>query len=449
MWHNIFRNVLSVAALAALTAVPAGAQDGAVIGFSVSASKTEARIAFQLVNGDTRRVALLDGRVRVDNEVVGRYTPDGRLEREWRAFLAEAGTLSTEDVIVAARTFAPTGLSASDAESAAALGAVFRQLELAASVPLPPTPPTPPAPPSLDAVIATATQAALAGAAAESVGDVAEIARDAREAARSLRESLRTSIREGIRNEARQNYRFNFDFQDGNGSRASVRATTPVEGIWNGLLGVTGSFLALLGVAFGASFFANRQLDIVADTVQTSFARSFFVGLFAQPLILPAFAMMVVGLTLTVVGVLVVPVAIVAFIAALAAAIVGGYLAVARVTGATFLARKQRDHGLEGLGVLRSLAYGIAILLAIWLPAVALAWAPVAGPILKWTAVALTWAMVTTGFGASILTRGGLRGTFGRRFAPRPVTPDTLFAETGEAVAPEISTAEWLAQGKW
>ncbi len=157
---------------------------------------------------------------------------------------------------------------------------------------------------------------------------------------------------------------------------------------------------------------------------------------------------MLVGLTLTVIGVLVIPMAIIAFVAALAAAVAGGYLAVARVAGAKFLSRKQQDYGVEGAGMLRSLAYGVGILLAIWLPAVLLGSAPVAGSILTWTAVAATWGLATTGFGAAILTRGGLRGTFGQRFAPHAIAPDHVFAEPLEdPLATKVDTAEWLAEG--
>ncbi len=87
------------------------------------------------------------------------------------------------------------------------------------------------------------------------------------------------------------------------------------------------------------------------------------------------------------------------------------------------------------------MAYGLAIVLAIWLPAILLGWAPVAGEILTWTAALVTWGLATTGFGAMILSRGGLRGTFGRKFAPPPVTPDELF----DRPETRVSTSEWLA----
>jgi hypothetical protein len=190
------------------------------------------------------------------------------------------------------------------------------------------------------------------------------------------------------------------------------------------------------------SFFAGRQLDVMADTVSTSLVRSFFVGLLAQPLILPAFGAMIAGLTLTVIGILVIPVAVVAFAVALLAATMGGYLAVARVAGSAWMKRRLGDHGVEGFGILRSVAYGLAILLAVWVPAVLLGWVPVAGSMLTWAALVFTWMLMTTGFGAALLTRGGVRSTFGRRFQPQALPPASLF----ENPASEISTGEWLGR---
>jgi hypothetical protein len=82
--------------------------------------------------------------------------------------------------------------------------------------------------------------------------------------------------------------------------------------------------------------------------------------------------------------------------------------------------------------------------LAIWLPAILLGWVPVVGSVLTLVALAVTWALATTGFGAAVLTRGGVRTTFGRRFHPVPLPAATLFEQPG----PEISTGEWMSSGR-
>jgi hypothetical protein len=142
-----------------------------------------------------------------------------------------------------------------------------------------------------------------------------------------------------------------------------------------------------------------------------------------------------------VIGILLVPVAIVAFAATLAAAVVGGYLAVARVAGSAWMMHRRGDHGDSSLGLLRSIAWGLAIVLAVWLPAILLGWVPVAGDALLVVATLVTWALATTGFGAAVLTRGGVRTTFGRRFHPPAIPSATLYERPGG----ELSTSEWLA----
>lgn len=175
-------------------------------------------------------------------------------------------------------------------------------------------------------------------------------------------------------------------------------------------------FLAMGFMGLGFLFFAPRQLETVADTVWHSFWRSFLAGLFAQPLILPALAMLVIGLVLTVVGILVVPFAIVAFAVALFVAAVGGFLAVARTVGEIYLRRRMaRGEALSTWGSYRYIVYGLLGLLSIWLPAILLGGVPVAGTILTVSAALLTWVLATAGFGATIISRAGLRGTFVRQ----------------------------------
>jgi len=51
----------------------------------------------------------------------------------------------------------------------------------------------------------------------------------------------------------------------------------------------------------------------------------------------------------------------------------------------------------------------------IWLPAVLLGGVPVVGPLFTGTAAVTTWVMATAGFGATLLSRAGVRGTFVRK----------------------------------
>jgi hypothetical protein len=195
------------------------------------------------------------------------------------------------------------------------------------------------------------------------------------------------------------------------GDRASFAGA-----IVTGATNLLAAFLALGFMGLGFLFFAPRQLETVADTVWHSFWRSFLAGLFAQPLILPAFGMLLVGLVLTVVGILVLPFAIVGFALALFIAAVGGFLAVARTVGEIYLRRRMaRGEAVPTWGSYRYIVYGLLGLLSIWLPALFLGSVPVAGTVLTVSAAFLTWVLATAGFGAAIISRAGLRGTFVRQ----------------------------------
>jgi hypothetical protein len=412
--------LLALAGFVIAAGVPpraAVAQERHIVGYSVTTSSREAAAGFDLSDGSAIHVALRNGEVLVDGDHVGVYQPGGPLERQWREVLAWTGNLTTDQAVAVLRQWQARGLTGDDAKAFSAMQRRLSGLQAGATVPVPPVPEV---------------------AATPDLGPALAAAQSARDSARVIAERVRDAVsRIRVEPRIRVGDHAPIIVQTETGRTSAV---APFAGVMGGALGLLGTFVALCALAFGTSFFAGRQLDVVADTVHTSFARSFFVGLFAQPLLLPALGALVVGLALTIVGVIVIPVAIVAFFAALAAALVGGYLAVARVAGSAWMLRRSGDHGTDGLGILRSVATGLAIVLAVWLPAVVFGWVPVAGTVLTWTAAVTTWALMTTGLGAAILTRGGVRTTFGRRFAPPILPPATLFEEPG----PEISTAEWL-----
>jgi hypothetical protein len=197
---------------------------------------------------------------------------------------------------------------------------------------------------------------------------------------------------------------------------AGTGSTSLVGGMAFGVSKLIAVFISLAGMGLGFLVFAPRQLETVADTVWHSFWRSFLAGLFAQPLVLPVFGMLVVGLALTVVGILVIPFAVIGFVAALILAAIGGFIAVARTVGEIYLRRKMaRGEVVPTWGSYRYVVYGLAGLLALWLPVILLGWIPVAGTVLTASAALITWMLATAGFGAAIISRAGMRGTFVRQ----------------------------------
>ena len=324
------------------------------VGHSASLSRRAARLVVDLSDGSQVTVSFTGGTVSVNNREVGSYAPGGPLERAWRSVLSQAGPLTTPALVFALRSLPTGALGPGAQEAMAAIAGALPSVDRSA---------LPGPPPDVDA---------LASALPVNLDSVNEMARHAPES-----------------------------------SFGVARVATDVAGLF-------GTLVALASLGFGALFFVPNRLEIVADTVRRSPIRSFFAGLFAQPLLLPALVTLVIGLVLTIVGVLVVPVAIVAFVLAVAAALVGGYLAVARVVGEIYARRRvQNGAYTAGWSTFRYMVYGLVGLLMIWAPGVLMRSVPVAGDILLITALVFTWAMATTGFGATLLSKAGGGWKFG------------------------------------
>ncbi len=193
--------------------------------------------------------------------------------------------------------------------------------------------------------------------------------------------------------------------------------------------GLVGVFLTLLVLGFGLVTFGRPNLEIVSDTVVHSFGRSFTVGLLGQILLLPTFGMLVVGLVLTVAGALLVPFAVVTYALLAIVAILGGVFAVAHAMGETITRRRMARGLMVSPNAYRYLLTGMGAIATTWLAWVAFGWVPIAGAIIFGAAVLGTWFLSTVGFGAAILSRGGIREHFaGRLLPPEMMTDEYLWA---------------------
>lgn len=194
--------------------------------------------------------------------------------------------------------------------------------------------------------------------------------------------------------------------------------------------GVLGVFLTLMIVGVGLVLFARPPLEVVSDTVIHSFSRSFLVGLLGQVLVLPTFGMLVVGLVLSVAGILLVPFAVIVFSLLLIVAVLGGFLAIAHAMGET-LTRRQLARGasIASANSYRYVIVGLVGVMALWLCWVLFGWVPVAGSLVLVTAILVTWLLATVGFGASLLSRAGLKEHFAGRLLPaESLTDEYLWA---------------------
>jgi hypothetical protein len=182
-----------------------------------------------------------------------------------------------------------------------------------------------------------------------------------------------------------------------------------------------GWFGVMLLIGLGVLVFANRYLDGVVDVLQESFWRSFFVGIAGELGILPAVLILVVGLAITVLGFLLIPFAVVAFVLAVAGLATLGFIAVAQLTGGGIGGRSVERLSQRG-GALRGVIFGVSLYMGVWLLATGVG-SVTDGPVatvLRIMALLITYVAVTAGFGAALLSRGGTRRDAAVAQAPAP-----------------------------
>ena len=160
------------------------------------------------------------------------------------------------------------------------------------------------------------------------------------------------------------------------------------------------------------------NLEATARVLEKDFGRAFFVGVLGQLGFLPLLLLTCVALAVTIVGVLLIPFALVAGPVALVGMVTLGWLALALVTGRA-LSGAHRD-GASRNEALRALTLGVVLLMAPWLVAAALQGTGMAALMGRLVALAVTWVAMSAGLGAALLSRAGA----GRRVnAERPQSP--------------------------
>lgn len=164
-----------------------------------------------------------------------------------------------------------------------------------------------------------------------------------------------------------------------------------------------GWLVVMLLIGLGVLVFAGAYLDGVTDVLEQSFWRSFLVGIAGELGLIPLLLLLIAGLAVTIVGILLIPFAIVAYVLAVAGLLTLGFLSVARLAGGSFGSNAGEARGRA----LRALVFGVTIFMGIWVVAAAFQWSPVIAGLLRTVAFAVTWVAATAGFGAAILSRGG------------------------------------------
>ena len=172
---------------------------------------------------------------------------------------------------------------------------------------------------------------------------------------------------------------------------------------WTAMLVIVGILVLVL---------LSANLEATARTLEQDFGRSFFVGVLGQLGFVPLLLFVCVALAVTLVGVLLIPFALVAAPVALAGFVTLGWLALALVTGRAL--QRARGAGSSRADALRTLTLGVVLLMLPWVVVAALTGTGTVAAITRLLALAITWVAATAGLGAAVTSRAGT----GRRKAP-------------------------------
>ena len=194
----------------------------------------------------------------------------------------------------------------------------------------------------------------------------------------------------------------------GRSGAQAERAAKESAGTVEALRLAFGWLIVLLLIGLGVLVFAGNYLDGVVDVLEQNFWRSLGVGALGGVSLIPVLALLIAGLAISLIGILLIPFAAVAYLLAAAGLVTLGFLAVARVTGNSVGSAAVRRLSARG-STLRSLVIGIVLYAGLWLAAAAFSWAPIPAGVLRVIAFIVTCVASTAGFGAAILSRAGTR----------------------------------------
>lgn len=391
--------LIGLALLAAPVALPAqeaaprvSAQESArrIVSSEISVSRAQARLTLEFDDGRRAQFTLRDGQAFVGNQAVAAAPRGGELDRAWRELLQEAGDVPANELpALLAEWEAPGGqafqsrlvAALSGVEAAPALNA--GPAEVAEVADVPPVPPVP----------ALAVQDAELSDSLERLVD----------RIRDLQDELEDRGDFPVRIELR------------NGRRA---VGGPFRHVFAGLTGLFKSAIfygVLFALAFATIFFGGRRfIEGVADTARAATTRSLLVGVAASFLVIPVFLLGAIALAISIVGIPALIAWIPLFPVAVGLALVLGYIGVAHAAGEALAERRfYASDWFQRGNSYYFLLTGLALLLS---PFLAMNVARMAGPwlnLLYGICVAIgvlgTWAALSIGFGAVLISRGGTR----------------------------------------
>jgi len=182
---------------------------------------------------------------------------------------------------------------------------------------------------------------------------------------------------------------------------------TPAQATRRSLSLAVACYLILVAMALAVAIGARSHLEMIATTIRTDFSRSFLFGLLGEIATAPLFLISMVALAITLVGILLIPFAAVAYALAVLGASALGFLAMSLLVGDA--AMRGESYVRDPRPLVSHLIAGLSIFLVLWLLAGGAAFMGLAGSVLRLLAFLCTWIAATVGLGATIITRGGTR----------------------------------------
>lgn len=351
----------------------------------------EAELFLELRDGTTTRLTLSEGEVEIDGRTVGTYESGGELDDSWRQLLREATGPHSEVAAALIEWDSPTEGAGETLDST--LEALLLQ-----------------DPGSLPDADADAVAPAMPGG--DTISRLEDRIRELQDRLRNMEDDVESRVRSDVRRDRR-----------GPDSRSAFRHIS--DGI-AGIFSTIFTYIVLVGLGFAAVFFGQKYIEGVADTARRVTLRSLGVGFAASFLAIPVFVAGILMLAISIVGIPALLVWVPLFPVAVFVAALFGYLAVAHAAGESLAER--RFYGGEWFKRANSYYYiltGVGLLLALFLAGHVVG---MAGPLLGFLegliffmGVVLTWAAISVGFGAVLLSRGGTRPV---KPTSTPVEPD-------------------------
>jgi hypothetical protein len=357
--------------------VPARAQEGLrrVVSSEISISRDEARLVLEFETGRRVRFALHDDAAWQGDERLGDAPRGSELDRSWRELLARAMDVSSDELApLLASWEAPADANLDDRLDAA--------LNAGTEPALTPAAPTPP---------------------------------EFSDSVERLVERI-TELQAHV--EELQGVNEDFAVHVVDDERGNWFNRGPFRHVWRGLSGILSTTIlygVLFALAFATIFFGGRRyIEGVSDTARHATMRSLLVGLAASFLVIPVFILGIIALAISIVGIPALLAWIPLFPLAVGLSILLGYIATAHAAGESLAERRfhmtdwfQRGNSyyflITGLGLLLS-------------PFIAMHAVHMAGPwlgflagILMAVGVIATWAALSIGLGAVLISRAGTR----------------------------------------